>query len=150
MSAKQDLEQHLSGQLLEGERVLVITTVQVKGGQKRELTKTAVGSTAAALAISAATGGTAGLLVVAVPPAAWFVGTTERVLLIERTNMGKGLGATLFAAPRGALGVRLKSGLLNEITLTDVSDGQSLLRLNLGVKKGLAKEIVSAVEGQSA
>lgn len=150
MSAKSDLEQYLSSGLLENERVLVTTTVQVKGGQKRQLANIALGSTAAALAVTAASGGTAGLLVAAVPPAAWFVGTTERVLLIERTNLGKGLGTTLFAAPRGALGARLKSGMLNEITITDRSDGQSLLRLNLGVKRGLAKEIVSAVEGSAA
>lgn len=146
MSAKDDLHAHLSGQLLEGERVLVVTTVQVKGGQKRELAKTTLGATAAALAVTAATGGTAGLLVVAVPPAAWFVGTTERVLLVERTNLGKGLGATLFAAPREAVSAELKTGLLNEIRILDRSDGQSLLRLNLGVKRGLAKEIVTAVE----
>jgi hypothetical protein len=147
VAAKTDLHEHLAGQLVEGERVLVTTTVQVKGGQKRALAQTAIVSTAATLAITAATGGTMGLLVAAVPPAAWFVGTTERVMLIERTNLGKSLGATLFVAPRSALSATLKSGLLTEVTITDRSDGQSLLRLNVGVKRGLAKQIVAAVQG---
>jgi hypothetical protein len=40
----------------------------------------------------------------------------------------------------------LKSRLLNEVTIADAGDGQSLLRLNLGVKKGAAQEIVAAIE----
>jgi hypothetical protein len=146
VSAKSDLHEHLAGQLVDGEEVLVVTTVQVKGGQKKALATTAIASTAATLAIQAATGGTMGLLVAAVPPAAWFVGTTERVMLIQRTNNGRKLGNTLFVAPRPAVSATLKSGLLSQVTITDRSDGESLLRLNVGAKRGLAKEMVSAVE----
>jgi hypothetical protein len=32
------------------------------------------------------------------------------------------------------------------VTISDASDDQSLLRLNLGVKKGAAQEIVAAIE----
>lgn len=146
MSAKSDLHEHLQGQLVEGEEVLVVTTVQVKGGQKRALAATAIASTAATLAIQAATGGSMGLLVAAVPPAAWFVGTTERVMLIQRTNHGRTLGDVLFVAPRAAVSATLKAGLLSEVTIADRSDGQSLLRLNVGAKRGLAKEMVASVE----
>ena len=110
MSAKSDLHEHLSGQLVDGEEVLVVTTVQVKGGQKRALATSSIASTAATLAIQAATGGTMGLLVVTAPPAAWFVGTTERVMLIQRTNYGRKLGDVLFVAPRPAVSATLKTG----------------------------------------
>lgn len=55
-------------------------------------------------------------------------------------------GTTLFVAPREAVSATLKSGLLSQVTITDRSDGESLLRLNVGAKRGLAKEMVSAVE----
>ncbi|MBX9243538.1 hypothetical protein ICW40_01795 [Actinotalea ferrariae] len=147
MSAKSDLLDHVAPLLADGERVVALTTVQVKGGAKRDFAKKTLAGAAASMATLAATGGTVGLLVTVVPPAAWFVGTTERVMLVERTAMGAGIGRTIFMAPRAALQVRLKSLLLNEITLADPSDGQSLVRLNVGVKKGAAKQIVAAVEG---
>ena len=146
MSAKSDLQNYLASILPPGESVAVTTTVQVKGGMKKQLGKSIAKGAAASLAVSAATGGAAGLLVVAVPPAAWAVVTSQRLLLIERTNGGRGLGEVFFDAPRGALSATMKSRLLNEVTISDASDGQSLLRLNLGVKKGAAQEIVAAIE----
>jgi hypothetical protein len=149
VSAKSDLREHLRAQLFEGEEVLVVTTVQVEGGQKRALASSTIASTATTLAIQAATGGTMGLLVLTAPPAAWFVGTTERVLLIQRTNHGRKLGDVVFVAPRAAVSATLKTGLLSQVTIADRSDGKSLLRLNVGAKRGLAKQLVSSVEDGS-
>jgi hypothetical protein len=145
MSAKSDLQNYLASILPPGESVAVTTTVQVKGGMKKQLGKSIAKGVAASLAVSAATGGAAGLLVVAVPPAAWAVVTSQRLLLIERVNSGRRLGEVFFDAPRAALTATTKRRLLNEVTISDASDGQSLLRLNLGVKKGAAQEIVAAI-----
>jgi hypothetical protein len=147
MAAKEQLHAYLQAVLLPDEEVVTTTTVQLKGGLKKQLGKTMIAGTAAALAVSAATGGTMGVLVVSVPPAAWAVVTTQRLLLVERTNAGKSLGRLVFAAPRQALTATLKSGLLNEITVVDAADGQSLVRLNVGVKRALAKEIAAVVSG---
>jgi hypothetical protein len=145
MSAKSDLQDYLASILPPGESVAVTTTVQVKGGMKKQLGKSVAKGVAASLAVSAATGGAAGLLVVAVPPAAWAVVTSQRLVLIERVNSGRRLGEVFFDAPRAALTATTKRRLLNEVTISDASDGQSLLRLNLGVKKGAAQEIVAAI-----
>lgn len=145
MSAKSDLQDYLASILPPGESVAVTTTVQVKGGMKKQLGKIIAKGVAASLAVSAATGGAAGLLVVAVPPAAWAVVTSQRLVLIERVNSGRRLGEVFFDAPRAALTATTKRRLLNEVTISDASDGQSLLRLNLGVKKGAAQEIVAAI-----
>ena len=145
MSAKDNLIARVTGQLADGEEILVTTVVQLKGGQKRELAKITVGGLAASLATIAASGGTVGLMVTAVPPAAWFVCTTARVLLIERKEYSPDSGATLFRAPRQALDARLQRRLLNEVTLHDRTDGLSLVRLNLGVRSGDARRIVHAV-----
>jgi hypothetical protein len=147
LSAKSDLQQHLGSILQPGESVAVTTVCQVKGGMKKQLGKSVAKGVAASLAVSAATGGTSGLLVVAVPPSAWVVVTSHRLLLIERINSGRGLGQVVFDAPREALTARVKRGILHEVTISDASDGQSLLRLNLGVKKGAAQQIASAIEG---
>lgn len=144
MSAKSKLDEYLRGVLPAGETPLVVTTVQIKGGVKKQLSTTIAGGALAALALSAATGGTYGLLVVAVPSAAWLVVTPERLLLVQRTNLGKDAGQVVFHAPLSALTVSLKSGLLSEVTIADASDGQSILRLNLGVKRRLARAIVAA------
>ncbi|WP_182112405.1 MULTISPECIES: hypothetical protein [unclassified Actinotalea] len=149
MSAKSDLLEHVQAQLVEGERVLAVTTVQVKGGTKRDFSAKTLAGAAASMATLAATGGSVGLMVAVVPPAAWFVGTTERVLLIARTAMGAGIGETIFAAPRAALEVRWRSMVLNEISLVDPADGASLVRLNVGVKRGAAKSIVDAIQGSA-
>jgi hypothetical protein len=146
VSAKSDLQNYLESILPPGESVAVTRTVQVKGGMKKQLGKSIAKGVAASLAVTAATGGAAGLLVVAVPPAAWVVVTSQRVLLIERTNSGRQLGEVFFDAPRQALTATLKIGLLNEVTISDASDDQSLLRMNLGVKKSAAQEIVAAIE----
>jgi hypothetical protein len=146
MSAKDDLQRHLESILQPGESVVVTTVCQVKGGMKKQLGKTLAKGTAASLAVSAATGGAYGLLVVAVPPSAWVVVTSQRLLLVERVNSGRRLGQVVFDAPRNALTATTKRGLLHEVTISDASDGQSLLRLNLGVKKGAAQQIVSAIE----
>jgi hypothetical protein len=146
MSAKSHLQRHLESILQSGESVAVTTVCQVKGGMKKQLGKSIAKGVAASLAVSAATGGASGLLVVAVPPSAWVVVTSHRLLLIERTNSGRGLGELVFDAPRKALTATMKRGLLNEVTISDASDGQSLLRLNLGVKKGAAQQIISAIE----
>ena len=92
------------------------------------------------------TGGTSGLLVVAMPPTAWIVVTSQRLLLIETLKSGRRLGEVFFDAPREALTATIKTRLLSEVTVSDASDGQSLLRLNLGVKKGAAQQLVSAME----
>jgi hypothetical protein len=145
MSARGELENYLKAVLQPGETVAVATTVQVKGGMKKQLGKSIAKGVAASLAVSAATGGTSGLLVVAVPPAAWAVVTSHRLLLVERTNGGRGLGQVVFDAPRQALTATSKRRVLNEVTVSDASDGQSLLRLNLGVKKGAAEQVVAAI-----
>lgn len=147
MSAKDALDQYLAPILVPGETVAVTTTVQVKGGMKKQLGKAFLAGAAASAVIGAATGGGMGVLVVAVPPAAWAVVTSHRVLLVERVKGGSALGRLIFDAPRAALTATLKSGLLNEITLTDASDGQSLIRLNVGVKRGTANAVVSAISG---
>jgi hypothetical protein len=103
--------------------------------------KNLVRGTATALVTTAATGG-AGFFVMKLPPAVWVVVTSERLLLIARTNAG--LGDTVFDAPLEVLTGTLKSRLLNEVTISDADDGVSLLRLNLGVKKGPATRIVAA------
>ena len=144
MSAKIKLDEYLRGILPAGETASVAATVQVKGGVKKQLGTTIAGGALASLAVSAATGGNYGLLVVAVPPAAWLVVTPERLLLVERTDLGKGLGRLIFHAPLSAVTLSLKAGLLNEVTVADASDGQPMLRLNLGVKRRLAHDIVAA------
>ena len=99
------------------------------------------------IAATAVSGGTVGVLVVTVPLAAWAVVTTHHLLLIERPKGGRGIGAVIFAAPRQALTADLKSGLLTEIVVSDAVDGQSLLRLNLGVKRSRAKDVAAAIAG---
>ena len=146
MSAKTDLMNRLSTLLHAEENVAVTVTAQVKGGMKRQLGKDLAKGVAAGLAVTAVTGGAAGLLVVTVPPAVWVVVTSQRLLLIERLNAGTRLGAVVFDASIPALTASLKSGLLNQVTIADHGDGQSLLRLNLGVKKKAAEEIVAAIE----
>ncbi|HZD72106.1 MAG TPA: hypothetical protein VFA45_25290, partial [Actinomycetes bacterium] len=76
MSAKSDLQKHLGSVLGAGESVAVVTTAQIKGGMKKQLGKSLAKGVAASLAVTAATGGAMGLLVVAVPPAAWVVVTS--------------------------------------------------------------------------
>jgi len=146
MSAKDALLARLQPGLVVGEQVLAVTVVQVKGGQKRELAKTSLAGAAAGIATLAVTGGALGLMVVATPPPAWFVATTHRVILIDRRRDNEGLAGAFFVAPRSALAVRLKSAVLNEITLLDPADGQSVARLNVGIKKRAAREIVAAIE----
>jgi hypothetical protein len=66
-------------------------------------------------------------------------------LLIETLEGGRRPGEVFFDAPREALTATIKTRLLSEGTLSDAGDGQSLLRLNLGVKKGAAQQLVSAI-----
>jgi hypothetical protein len=146
MSKRSDLQDYLKRILPPEEQVVVATFGQVKGGLKKQLGKTVAKGVAASLAVSAVTGGTSGLLVVAVPPTAWIVVTSQRLLLIETLDGGRRLGEVFFDAPREALTAVIKTRLLSEVTVSDASDGQSLLRLNLGVKKGAAQQLVSAME----
>jgi hypothetical protein len=143
MSAKRKLNERLSATLAPGESVVLTTVAQLKGGAKKRLARNLVRGTAMTLVTTAATGGAAGFFVTKLPPAVWVVVTSERLLLIARTNSG--LGDTVFDAPLGALTGTLKSRLLNEVTISDAEDGVSLLRLNLGVKKGPATGIVAAI-----
>jgi hypothetical protein len=144
--AKADLIDRLSTLITADESVAMTAVAQVKGGMKKQLGKSLIKGAVAGLAVTAATGGTAGLLVVAVPPSVWVVVTSQRLLLIERTHGGKRLGDLVFDAPLQALTASLKGGLINQVTIADRSDGQSLLRLNLGVKGKVAKEIVTSIE----
>jgi hypothetical protein len=147
MSSKSNLIDHVTTTILQpGDEVLLATIAQVKGGMKKELAKSTAQGIAAGLLVTAVSGGAVGLLSVSIPPAVWLVVTKQRLLLINKDAVGKGLGAVVFDAPRAALAASLKSGLLNEVTILDPQDGQSLLRINLGMKKGTAKEIVAAVE----
>jgi hypothetical protein len=146
MSKRSELQDYLKRILPPEEQVVVATFGQVKGGLKKQLGKTVAKGVAASLAVSAVTGGTSGLLVVAVPPTAWIVVTSQRLLLIETLDGGRRLGEVFFDAPREALTAVIKTRLLSEVTVSDASDGQSLLRLNLGVKKGAARQLVSAME----
>jgi hypothetical protein len=146
MSKRSELQDYLKRILPPEEQVVVATFGQVKGGLKKQLGKTVAKGVAASLAVSAVTGGTSGLLVVAVPPTAWIVVTSQRLLLIETLDGGRRLGEVFFDAPREALTAVIKTRLLSEVTVSDASDGQSLLRLNLGVKKGAAQQLVSAME----
>ncbi len=137
--------------LVDGERVLMATVSQVKQGQKRAIAKATLGGVARSLAVSAATGGSVGLLVAVIPASAWLVVTTERVLLFEAPKQGPmarlGVGPMLFSAPRAALVASTTSRPLSEVTVADRTDGQSLFKLNLGVKRGTAREIVTSIEG---
>ncbi len=146
MSAKDRLLAGLQPALVPGEQVLATTVVQVKGGQKRQLATTTVAGAVAGVATLAVTGGALGLMVVATPPPAWFVATTHRVILIDRRREREGLAGAFFVAPRGAVAVRLKGAVLSELTLLDPADGQSVARVNVGVKRGIARRLVAAIE----
>jgi hypothetical protein len=142
MPANRKLNERLSATLVPGESVVLTVVAQLKGGAKKRLAKNMIRGAATTLVTTVATGGAAGFSVVKLPPAVWVVVTSERLLLIARTNAG--LGETVFDAPLGALTGTLKSRLLNEVTIADAEDGVSLLRLNLGVKKRPATRIVAA------
>jgi hypothetical protein len=143
--SKGKLHKHLPTILLPGENLVLATTAQVKGGAKKQLTDTLTKGAVASLAVSAVTSGSVGLLVFAVPPAVWVVVTSHRLLMIERIHSGMDLGKLVFDAPIQALTATLKRGLLNQVVVADRSDGQSLVRLNLGVRGKAARDIVSAV-----
>jgi hypothetical protein len=149
MSEKSRLQEHLRNTLPAGETVTFLTSAQIKGGVKKQLGKALAKGIAASLAVTAATGGAAGLLVVAIPPEAWVVVTSHHLMLVRKLNAGlfsRRLGELIFAAPLEALSVTLNPGTLNEVTIADANDGQSLVRLNLGVRRNVAREIVAAVE----
>ena len=100
MSKRSDLQDYLKRILPPEEQVVVATFGQVKGGLKKQLGKTVAKGVAASLAVA---GGTSGLLVVAVPPTAWIVVTSQRLLLIETLESGRRLGEVFLDAPREAL-----------------------------------------------
>ncbi|MWA07244.1 hypothetical protein F8568_044325 [Actinomadura sp. LD22] len=145
MSARTKLAERLAPQMAPGEAVDTVVVAQLKRGMKQQLGKSLATGLATGLATAAATGGV-GLVVVAVPPAVWVVVTSHRVLMFKRINGSSRPGALVFDAPREALAAERKSGLLNQVVIADRSDGQSLVRLNLGVRKKAANEIVASIE----
>ncbi|MFB4301456.1 hypothetical protein [Actinomadura sp. NTSP31] len=145
MSARTKLAERLAPQMQPGEAIDTVVVAQLKRGMKKQLAKSLATGLATGLATTAATGGL-GLAVVAVPPAVWVVVTSHRVLMFKRINGSSHPGTLVFDAPREALTAELKTGLLNQVVIADRSDGQSLARLNLGLRKKAAKEIVASVE----
>lgn len=136
---------HLSAHLHDGETIDVAVVAQLKRGMKKELGKSLATGLVTGLATTAATGGV-GLIVMRVPPAVWVVVTSHRVLLFTKTSSASKPGDLVFDAPRPALTASMKSGLLTQVTVADRSDGQSLLRLNLGMRRKAASSIVTSIE----
>jgi hypothetical protein len=143
LSAKSKLLEHLTETLPVGETVVVTSPCQVKGGAKKRLGRNVAQGVAAGLAVTA-TGG-AGLLVMSVPPAAWLMVTSQRVQVIERPGGGRKLGVLMFDAPLELLTASRKRRVLNQVTISDAEDGESLLRLNLGFLTKRAKHVAATV-----
>jgi hypothetical protein len=80
-------------------------------------------------------------------PARFLPPPANSIRIAQRIKGGRGLGNLVFDAPGELLTATLKGGLLNEVTASDRSDGQLLVRPNLGVKRSIAKEIIDAMEG---
>ncbi|MGI8336711.1 hypothetical protein ACRYCC_42775 [Actinomadura scrupuli] len=145
MSVNTRVLRHLAAHVHDGETIEVAVIAQLKRGMKKQLGKGLATGLVTGLATTAATGG-AGLIAFTVPPAVWVVVTSHRVLLFTKTHSASKPGDLVFEAPRPALTASLKSGLLTQVTVADRSDGQSLLRLNLGMKRRAAKSIVTSIE----
>ncbi len=145
MSAKAKLRGHLSAHMNDGETVDVAVVAQLKRGMKQHLTKNLAAGLATGLVTTAATGG-AGLFVFASMPAVWVVVTSQRVLMYAKTSSASKPGDLVFEAPRQALTATMKSRLFTQVVIADRSDGQSLARLNLGLRRKSAQSIVGSVE----
>ncbi|WP_433474796.1 hypothetical protein ACQPZP_39845 [Spirillospora sp. CA-142024] len=145
MAAQDKLRGHLSADMQDEETINVVVVAQLKRGMKQHLGKNLAAGLATGLVTTAATGG-AGLFVFASMPAVWVVVTSQRVLMYAKTSSASKPGKLVFEAPRKALTARMKSRLLTQVVIADRGDGQSLARLNLGVRRKAANSIVVSVE----
>ncbi|WP_344901042.1 hypothetical protein [Actinomadura meridiana] len=136
---------HLSSQLNGGETVDVAVVAQLKRGMKQHLSKNLAVGLATGLVTTAVTGG-AGLFVYASVPAVWVVVTSQRVLMYGKIKSSAKPGKFVFEAPRQALTATLKPGLFSQVVIADRSDGESLVRLNLGLRRKAANSIVASIE----
>jgi len=145
------IQRWLDDALAPGERVEFAAVAQVKSGKKALAQRagfSALASTAATVAANVVLPGS-GVGVLRVPPSVWCVVTSERLLLLEKTEgFGSGMvGAVVLNARRQDLTASLSTGLLNTLTISAAGDGESLLRLNLGVKRDAAATIAAACSG---
>lgn len=144
MSARSQIIAQVTEQLLPGERILDVSPVQVKGGQKKALAQSAAVSTAATVLLGVVGSGF-GLMVTFSPPAGYALVTTERLVVLDRRRSGRAPHQTLFLAPRSAVSADLRTGVLSTVTIQDRTDGQSVVRLNYGVRRAGARRAVAAV-----
>jgi hypothetical protein len=149
MSANAKLRDHLAAHMLDEEAIDIVVVAQLKRGMKQHLTKNLASGLATGLVTAAATGG-AGLFVFASVPAVWVVVTSHRLLMYAKTSSASKPGKLVFEAPRQALTAKTKSRLLNQVVIADRSDGQSLARLNLGLRRKAANSITVSVERSPA
>lgn len=148
MSPKSALLDQLAPFLVPGEEVRGVVVVQVKRSATANAAKSVAATTAASVATLALTGGMLGMGVTFTAPAVWCVSTTQRLLLVSRESGRTPIvERVLLSAPRGQVRAELKRGLLNQVTLVDVSDESVIARLNLGVKAGAARTIVREQQG---
>ncbi|MEV3919788.1 hypothetical protein [Actinomadura coerulea] len=145
MSANAKLRGHLSTHMQDEETIDIAVLAQLKRGMKQHLAKNLATGLATGLVTTAATGGV-GLIAFASMPAVWVVVTSQRVLMYAKTSSSSKPGKLVFEAPRQAVTASMKSRLLTQVIIADRSDGQSLARLNLGLRRKRAKGIVASVE----
>jgi hypothetical protein len=145
MSFKAKAREHLSAHLKDGETIDVVVVAQLKRSMTKHLTKNVATGLATGLVTTAATGGI-GVVAFAHVPAVWVVLTSQRVLMYAKTSSASKPGKLVFEASREAVTASVKFRLLYQVTIAARSDGQSLARLNLGVRRKAANSIVASIE----
>lgn len=142
------LQGALNDVLEQGEGVAFASFAQVKQGSgAKRLAKDLAVSMVASAALSA-TG--FGLMRNTTPRLIWIVVTQGRVLMFERPNGHNSVGELVLACPLHALTLTLKAGLRSEIVVDDAGSGDTLVRLNFGLRKNGALRIAAAARGPRA
>ncbi|GIG21771.1 hypothetical protein Cch01nite_24950 [Cellulomonas chitinilytica] len=143
MSAKSRLQKVLSTILEHDETVVVQTGMQVKKLKTRDEAKRTLARTAGSLALGIATAGSFTVVTSTAP--SWLVVTSRRVFVLSRPDFAD--PELLMQVPLAEVTASRKQRILAEVSIGMRSDGEPLLRMNLGWRPGTARRVVAAVEG---
>lgn len=143
MAVGRKLQRALDGILEPDEQVTSSTFAQLKQAGDAKRTATGMGVTFVAQVALGTTGFAA--MRSTMPALVWLVTTNHRLLMFERPDGRNSIGELVFNAPLSVLRITDTSGLRGELEIDDASSGEKLVRLNLGLRKGAARETAGAV-----